>query len=158
MEIRNAQPRDIPELIRLLRQVGQVHREIRPDLFRRDAQKYTPAELEALLADPDRPIFVAAGGEALLGYAFCIVQRTADDTVLRDRTELYLDDLCVDSKCRSQGIGRALFDRVRAFAQSAGCRGLTLNVWCGNESAMAFYEKCGLTPRKIVMETSLEDT
>ena len=39
-----------------------------------------------------------------------------------------------------------------------GCDFVTLNVWCGNESAMAFYEKLGLTPRSITMEVSLEDT
>ena len=42
MEIRMARLEDIPEMIRLLRQVGQMHHEIRPDLFRAGAQKYTP--------------------------------------------------------------------------------------------------------------------
>jgi len=30
-----------------------------------------------------------------------------------------------------------------------------LNVWCGNESAMRFYEKCGMKPQKIGMEVSI---
>ena len=34
-------------------------------------------------------------------------------------------------------------------------RTLTLNVWCGNDSAMRFYEKQGLKPRNIHMETIL---
>ena len=39
MEIRLAQTGEIPGMIDLLRQVGQVHHEIRPDLFRSGAQK-----------------------------------------------------------------------------------------------------------------------
>ena len=35
------------------------------------------------------------------------------------------------------------------------CRRVTLNVWCGNDSAMRFYEKRGLKPRNIHMETIL---
>ena len=34
MEIRMAKPEDIPGLIDLLLQVGEVHHKIRPDLFR----------------------------------------------------------------------------------------------------------------------------
>ena len=48
MEIRFANIGDIPALIALLRQVGQVHQEIRPDIFRPGCQKYTPEELTGL--------------------------------------------------------------------------------------------------------------
>ena len=38
MEIRMAKPEDIPGLIDLLLQVGEVHHKIRPDLFRAGAR------------------------------------------------------------------------------------------------------------------------
>ena len=38
MEIRLANNSDIPGMIELLKQVGQVHHEIRPDLFREGAR------------------------------------------------------------------------------------------------------------------------
>ena len=38
MTIRFATEADIPGMIELLKQVGQVHHEIRPDLFRAGAQ------------------------------------------------------------------------------------------------------------------------
>jgi RimJ/RimL family protein N-acetyltransferase len=41
------------------------------------------------------------------------------------------------------------------YAQHLGAHSLTLNVWCGNESAMRFYEKMGMKPRNIMMETKL---
>ncbi len=152
MEIRFAATGDIPGMIALLQQVGQVHHAIRPDLFRAGAQKYDAAALERLLADPRRPIFAAMEEGKLLGYAFCILQITENDPVLCDRKAVYIDDLCVDEGVRGKGVAKALYDRVIAYAQELGFDAVTLNVWCGNDRAMAFYEKCGLKQQKIGME------
>ena len=147
----------IPGMIHLLRQVGEVHHKIRPDLFRSGAQKYSETDLEELLKDPDRPIFIAEEDGTVLGYAFCILQSTADNPVLCDRKVLYIDDLCVDETCRGKHVGQALYAHVCGCAREAGCQSVTLNVWCGNNSAMRFYEKMGLKPQKIGMEFILED-
>ena len=155
MEIRLAQNRDIPGMIRLLQQVGEVHHKIRPDLFRCGAQKYNESDLEELLKDPSRPIFAAVEEDALLGYCFCIIEETVGNPVLMDDKTLYIDDLCVDETIRGKHVGKALYEYTRAYAKEIGCRSVTLNVWCGNDSAMAFYEKRGLKPRKIYMEDRL---
>ena len=158
MTVRFAAREDIPGMIKLLKQVGGVHHAIRPDLFRGDACKYNEAALAALLQDPTRPILIADDGGTVAGYAFCVLQSVTDDPVLHSRKELYLDDLCVDESRRGQGIATALFQRVQALAREHGCQSVTLNVWCGNKGAMAFYEKCGLFSRKITMELPLEES
>lgn len=155
MDIRFAAERDIPGMIELLKQVGQVHHEIRPDLFRAGAQKYSEAELKALLADPNRPILLAELEGKVAGYVFCILQKTRNDPVLCDRKVLYIDDLCVEEDLRGRGIATALYQQVLVYAKSLGCHSVTLNVWFGNDSAMAFYEKCGMKPQKIGMEKVL---
>ena len=156
MNIRFAENKDIPAMIGLLRQVGQVHHQIRPDIFRSNAQKYNETALAELLRDPQRPIFIAEEGK-VLGYCFCILEETANHPVLMDEKTLYIDDLCVDENCRGKHVGQILYDHACRFARDQGCQTVTLNVWCGNDSAMAFYEKMGLKPRKIYMETRLED-
>ena len=155
MEIRFAMEKDIPGMLRLLHQVGQVHHEIRPDLFRSGAIKYTREELRRILADESCPILVGAEEDGVLGYCFCQIREYRNSTVLTDRKELYIDDLCVDESCRGRHVGKQLYDHTCAWAKSIGCNYITLNVWCGNDSAMAFYEKRGLTPRSITMETEL---
>ena len=156
MEIRLANNSDIPGMIGLLKQVGQVHHDIRPDLFREGAQKYREVDLENLLKDESRPIFVGVEEGRMLGYCFCIIEEVKDDPVLRDVKSLYIDDLCVDETIRGRHVGSRLYDHVCGYARSIGCRSVTLNVWCGNDSAMKFYESRGMKPRKIYMETSLE--
>ena len=155
MNIRFACEKDIPGMMQLLRQVGEVHHQIRPDLFRAGAQKYDEAALLRLLSDENRPILIAEEADAVLGYAFCILQITENDPVLCDRRVLYIDDLCVDETVRGKGIAKALYEQVIAFARSLRCDAVTLNVWCGNDGAMRFYEKAGLKPQKIGMETIL---
>ena len=155
MEIRMACTRDIPGMIDLLLQVGEVHHRIRPDLFRSGAQKYDENALTELLKDPSRPIFAAVEDGKLLGYCFCILEITKDNPVLMDQKSLYIDDLCVDEKARGKHVGSALYDYAEKYAKQIGCDTLTLNVWCGNDSAMAFYESRGLKPRNIHMEAKL---
>ena len=151
MTIRLAEPKDIPRVIDLLRQVGQVHHELRPDLFRAGAQKYDEAALQELLKDPTRPIFAAIVEGTLMGYCFCIHHITEGNPVLMDRKNLYIDDLCVDEACRGQGIAAALYAYALDYARKEGFDAITLNVWSGN-SAERFYQKMGLKPQKVGME------
>lgn len=157
MKIRLAKKRDIPAILNLLRQVGQVHHQGRPDLFRGGAQKYDESDLVSLLSDPDRPVFVAEEDGKVLGYGFCILQTIQNDPVRTDSKGLYIDDLCVDEAARGCRIGTALYEHIRTYAKAAGCGSVTLNVWAFNENALGFYEKQGLRPQKIVMESILEE-
>ena len=156
MNIRKANERDIAGINRLLYQVHRIHAEGRPDIFRLGNKKYNDEELCAILACDTTPIFVAVDDEEkVLGYAFCIYEETKNNPSLMDRKTVYIDDLCVDATERGQHIGTALYDYVKDEAKKEGCSAVTLNVWCLNEGAMRFYEKCGMKPLKVVMEQSL---
>ena len=156
MDIRRAEIKHMDGINRLLHQVLMVHHNGRPDLFKANAKKYTDAELAEIIADNARPIFVGTdeAGE-VLGYAFCVFQQHIGNNILTDIRTLYIDDLCVDETRRGMHIGKQLYEYVLAFAKAQGCYNLTLNVWSCNESAMRFYEKCGLVPQKIGMEKIL---
>ena len=156
MYIRRARIADIDGINRLLYQVLGVHHAGRPDLFKKNVKKYTDDELIAIIGDDDRPVFCALDErEDLLGYAFCIFQQHKNSNILTDIKTLYIDDLCVDESARGRHIGKSLYEYVLAFARESGCYNVTLNVWTCNEGAMRFYEKMGLTPQKIGMETIL---
>ena len=156
MSIRRAVNGDIARLSELLRQVLDVHHNVRPDVFRAEAKKYTESELETILQDDQRPIFVYEDSErGVCGYAFCIFVQHINNNILTDIKTLYIDDLCVDAGCRGMGIGKSLYNYVVSFAKSEGCYNLTLNVWSDNTSALGFYESLGLHKQKIGMEKIL---
>ena len=63
MNIRRAKKEDIPQIEELLYQVHKVHSDGRPDLFKAGEKKYTTKELEALVQNDEKPIFVAEDKE-----------------------------------------------------------------------------------------------
>lgn len=156
IDIRRANIGDIPRIMELLSQVLEVHAAGRPDLFKSGTTKYNRSELAAIIADDERPIFVGEHDGTVQGYAFCVFQRHNDRNT-PEYTTLYIDDLCVDEKVRGDHIGRSLYDYVLNFAKEQGCYNVTLNVWTCNESAMKFYEKCGLSVQKYGMEKILQE-
>lgn len=157
MEIRFAQETDVAGILSLLKQVGRVHHEGRPDIFRDNAQKYGASQVIAMLNSASNPIFVAVEQDRVLGYGFCQSVCHTQDPVLTEITSLYIDDLCVDESCRGQGVGKAIYEAILRYAKMRKCYNVTLNVWACNESAMKFYEAMGLKPQKIGMETILEE-
>ena len=156
MKVRMAQEKDIARIHSLLAQVAMFHHKGRPDLFKPGKSKYTDEELKALLQDSNRPILAAVDdNDCMQGYAFCIFRQYKDHNIMTDIKTLYIDDLCVDETMRGKHIGRLLYNAALDYAREHGCYNLTLNVWSCNESAMKFYESCGLKPQKVGMEILL---
>ena len=156
MKIRRATSNDMNGINKLLHQVLMVHHNGRPDLFKAGVKKYTDEELLQIIADDEKPIFVAVDENAdVIGYAFCVFQQHINSHILTDIKTLYIDDLCVDEEKRGMHIGKKLYEYVVDFAKEQGCYNVTLNVWSCNESAMKFYEKCGLVPQKVGLEKIL---
>lgn len=152
--VRKAEKRDIDAIIKLLHQVNMVHYEKRPDLFKPYTTKYDEQELEALLGDDSKPIFVYDDGE-VLGHAFCQISEVKNHRLLQDAKTLYIDDVCVEETARGRHIGQSLYEYVRDYARSIGCYNITLNVWEGNDSALSFYRSMGMQVQKTGMETIL---
>ena len=152
--IRQATKSDIPALIRLLYQADAVHNGLRPDLFKSLTPKYDERELENILSDATKPIFVYDDAR-VLGHIFCQIIEIKNHRLLQDIKTLYVDDICVDESVRGKHIGRALCEHARDYARTIGCYNITLNVWGGNDTAMRFYESMGFKVQKTGMEVIL---
>ena len=150
--IRRAVPTDTDGILALLSQVEAIHQKGRPDLFRVNGTKYTATELCEVMADDDRPIFVAVNGEKVLGYIFGIIAETKDSTMLFDMKTIHLDDVCIDESCRREGVGGALMEYVTSWAKSVGCNRMDLDVWEFNDGARRFYERYGFITQKRRMD------
>lgn len=156
--IRRAVDGDIDRLNELLFQVQALHAAGRPDIFKLGSKKYTTGELEAILNDDLRPVFVFEEDGRTLGYIFCICQETMENNHLRHRKTLYIDDLCVDEKARRRHIGEQLYRYAADMAARNGFDSVTLNVWAMNAGAEEFYRKMGMQPLKTYMEQNLRET
>ena len=156
MNVRRAEIKDIPGILKLLVQVDMVHHEGRPDLFKGPATKYNAEELKGIIADKKTPVFVCVDDSGFVaGHAFCIAKQELDNSVLTDIKTLYIDDICVDEKARGKHVGTMLYEHVRKYAEDNGFYNITLNVWECNPTARKVYESLGFKPQKTGMEVIL---
>lgn len=156
MKIRRAEEKDIPRIDALLSQVLEIHAALRPDLFVSGTRKYTDEELKGILKDENTPVFAAVDeNDVLAGYAFCVMNDYSGSNNMQPVRSLYIDDLCVDENARGSHVGKSLYEYVMAYAKEQGCYSVTLNVWEGNDSARAFYDRMGFGIQKTVMEKIL---
>ena len=152
--IRRANKGDIGRIIELLHQVNMVHHVLRPDLFKPHTTKYDEQQLDSMLSDSQKPIFVYDDGQ-VQGYAFCQLSEVKGDKLLEDTKMLYIDDICVDEAARGKHVGKTLYEYVLDYARSIGCHNITLNVWEGNDPALSFYKNMGMQVQKTTMEVIL---
>lgn len=156
MPIRFAQEKDLKEIKNLLFQVNNVHADGRPDIFIKNATKYTDEEIIAQLHDPSKVIFAYTDDNGtLLGYAFCQINTHEGIANMHPIKTLYIDDLCVNNENRRQHIGQSLMKHIEKWAKENKFYNITLNVWECNPSAKAFYEKMGLSVLKTGLEKRL---
>ena len=156
MEVTRAKQEDMPKILELLNEVLEIHHKIRPDIFMPGKTKYTNEMLKRMINDDNNPIYVAREDNEVLGYAFCELKEVPFSTTMVPFKSLFIDDLCVDQNIRSKGVGKALFEHVKKEAKRLGCYEVTLNVWEGNDSAIAFYKKMDMKVKEYQMEYILD--
>ena len=155
IRIRKAEKRDAGALARLLKQVGAVHGEGRPDIYERRPSKYDEkAALE--LVGSGVGILVAEEGGEIRGELIYKIMNREGDGFYRPRKWLYIDDLCVDEGARGRGIAHALEAEAERIAAAEGCDAVELNCWAVNTRATAFYESAGFTRQKSQYEKILK--
>ena len=149
--------RDDREKIKILqKQIADLHRKGRPDLFKEEARYFDEDSFNWRINEPTHFIFIAESerGE-VIGYAFAWLRYIRDHSSYLDRNELYIDDVCVLEKYQRQGIGRMLFNNLKEKAMANGCLTMELGVFSFNKEAIAFYESLGMTERIKRMELVL---
>ncbi len=82
--IRRAEEYDISDIDKLLFEVNKVHSDVRPDLFKAGAKKYSDDELKKIIADDKTPVFVADKAGKVLGYVFCVHKQYINDSNMTD--------------------------------------------------------------------------
>lgn len=103
----------------------------------------------------ENAIYVMRQNDAVVGYMRIYLWET-NSTVTAKRTMLSIDDIGVDEALRKQGIGTQMMAELTDMARKEwGCSSICLYVDAPNESARAYYEKCGFRVRNIGMTLNL---
>ncbi len=135
--IRDAQPSDTGDLLRLIRALALYEKEP-------EAVEATEPDLERALFGPDPRVFasVAEVDGAVVGMAIYFLSYST----WTGRHSLYLEDLFVEPGWRGRGLGRDLVAALARRAVALGCARMEWAVLDWNEPAIGFYRALGARP------------
>jgi ribosomal protein S18 acetylase RimI-like enzyme len=144
MIIRPAEVVDYGALCALIDQVDSLHRENLPDIFQESSGPARQREyILGLIAAENIAFFIAEQDERLVGFVVAILRMSSDIPILVPRSYVLIENLGVDRDYQGQGIGEALMERVRHWAEGEGARSIELTVYEFNRRARIFYESLG---------------
>ena len=145
---------DAEEIVELLRQVHEEHRQRRPQWFKPFDRTAAIEAQRTLLSRAGAQMFIARAEGVCVGYAL-VCERVREEHAFHCASRsLVVDQMAVSNTHRRQGIGTLLMDRVRAEAVERGVQRVELNVYSDNEEARRFYKAQDFVRFQDAMEWS----
>ncbi len=133
----------------LAQEVHALHAGWRPDIFEMVPELYPEEKFTE--AVNQRQLYVAKLEGMVVGYVRLKFKDYNWPGVVT-RKVMVVDEIVVHEAARGHGIGTQMMGDVHALARAFRCTDLQLGVYPQNETAIAFYEKCGFTIRSIDMQ------
>jgi len=139
--IRPATPRDLPAVVALWRTLQLASATFEPRLApNTQSDRWFSEFLAEQLDHENAVVLVAVQGDVVVGYVFGqIMQRPT----LVSGDCGYVADLCVRDQSRGQGIGRALYTKIKDWFLARGLRAIEVQIVRANPASQAFWRKMG---------------
>ena len=120
-----------------------------------------PAALDKFFSDlGDGEFLTKPGAQAFVatidGHPCGLISFYPDHDYFTDHPRAYVDNLVVAQEFERKGVGRTLLDFVERRARDHGFREVVLDVFAGNQGAIAFYERQGYRADHIRMAKPLD--
>lgn len=147
---RRARPGDLPAIVRMLADdpLGAKRERFETPL----PQAYLRA-FEAIDADPNNELVVACLGDEVAG----VLQLTfIPYLTYQGGWRALIEAVRIDSKHRSQGLGKAMFEWAIARARERGCHVVQLTTDKARADAKRFYESLGFVASHDGMKLHLK--
>lgn len=152
-----AKESDFEAVNRLARQVVAHHAQWNPN--EQMVEHPYPMDFFLTCIQPDsirqNAIYVMREDDAVVGFMRIYLWET-NSFVTAKRTMLSIDDIGVEETLRNRGIGTQMMTELSEMAKREwGCSSICLYVDAPNESAQAYYKKCGFSVRNLGMTLNL---
>lgn len=157
LKIREAIIDDYNSICRLTLEVYKLHLKNRPDVYLDVDNPLQVEYYKELLNSSDVKVFVVEDTDSRVITANAVVRimKTQNLPIFAQKKFAFIDEFCVKSNYRRNGIGKLLFNYIEDYARKEGALSLQLVVWEFNKDAIAFYENLGMTTRNKRMELKL---
>lgn len=143
--VRRATRTDAALIATLIVDVQKLHAAALPRQFKPVGEVSYAEDAAAVLAMPERLVFVAYVGEDAAGFVHAETIRQPETSLLYAQQTIYIHAISVRPSYRRRGVGSALMDALRAAGRSLRIERMGLNVWAFNEAARQFFRRQGFT-------------
>lgn len=139
--IRQAESRDIPDMVGLLSQLFALEQDFAPDPARQ------ARGLALLLADRCQCRVLVAESQGRVA-GMCVGQLLV--STAEGGPSVLVEDVVVDAGCRGLGLGRLLVQALAVWARDCGASRMQLLADRTNEAALAFYHRLGWSGTRMI--------
>ncbi len=154
--IRDAVEADIGDIIKLRRQIDDYSAFLRPEQFISANLYNEQTVISYYEAEKSRVIVgVHPQTDEIIAYAVLNTERTIARTIYKERSMIYVNDLCVSEAYRGKGIGRVMFQFVIDYANKMNVDAVELDVFACNKEAVGLYESMGMKDKHRRLELKL---
>ena len=153
MVIRNFKKEDVPEVMKLVKEMVDHHYELDPHYKPWNKYKDLKNHVIRWLKERGTKTLVAEEGGEIIGYARGSVEKSPSYLASQNIGIIY--DLLVSSHYRKQGIGGFLFDSLMDWFKTKKIGNIELKVDARNASGVAFWKKLGFKEYSLRMRLDL---
>ena len=118
----------------------------RQDLFLSVDNVISQEDFEKMVENKE--IVVAKLQDEIVGYMMFNIRELIRIT-MRYRKQLNIEAICVEEKCRGNGVGTALLEYAKKIGKENDCTDIYLTVNEENKGAIKLYERFGLKVKNI---------
>jgi ribosomal protein S18 acetylase RimI-like enzyme len=93
-------------------------------------------------SDDNMKISIVNVDNNITGYCISVLENSNGE----------IESLCLSDEIQGHGIGKILVNNHISWMKEKKCEKIRVNVSCGHESVLGFYNKLGFKERLIVME------
>ncbi len=152
MILRNMESNDYDTVVRIMRQVHNIHSNGRPDIYKIELD-FTLDKYMSYLEDETKISLISEVDGIVVGIAFLTLKK---DILNINHKISFLDIFCVDNQYSKKGYGKEFMLGIELLLKVRQVTRLELAVWEFNESAQIFYNKLGFNKQRIILEKNIK--
>jgi len=143
LRIKSATKADAKTLAKLNATVHKIHTDLFPTVFKKATLGAFEKLFKEWLGMPGTEAFIAFDGAEPIGYMLLKIVRREPNALVKARTYLDIDQICVVNKRRRQGVAKRLLKEAKEMARREKIKEIQLNVWSQNTVAREAFKTLG---------------
>lgn len=132
-------------LAKLNRDVHKIHHCIEPEIFKPYSIENMKSLFHDMLKDDSISAYVSYIEDTPAGYIILQKKVLEENHFRYSHSVLHIDQICVETEFKGQGVGKALVDFAKDLAKEQDIKRIEMNYWSKNTNSGEFFRSQGFS-------------